>query len=158
MKRIILTMAALCGVAAAQPNCSVNTVVGTYAISYLGWLTVVVPNAPPATYSGGILGIVSIDWSGNVVGTGAVAGMGPITDYDVSGTITIKSDCTGTIRLTGQPKGSSGPPTMVEVDRFVFLRDLDEFRLTIWDMGPGVYPALFGTWKRIARAPDAAAW
>ncbi|MGC9970555.1 MAG: hypothetical protein ABSE56_08185 [Bryobacteraceae bacterium] len=157
MKRIILVMAALCGVAAAQ-TCGVHTVVGTYVMSYIGWLTVMVPDTPPANYSGGIFGIASIDGAGKVTGTGAIGGMGPVTDYDVSGTITIKPDCTGAIQLTGKPKGSSGPATMTEVDRFVFLPDLGEFRLIVWDLGPGVYPAMLGTWKRIAPVPNYAEW
>lgn len=158
MKRIVLLMAVLCAVAAAQPVCSLYSVAGTYVTSYMGWLTMTAPNAPPVTASGGIFGVTSIDYDGTVSGVGAVAGMGPVTDYVVSGTLTIKPDCTGTIKMTGKPKGSSGPSTSTEVDRFVFLPELGEIRLLIWDMGPGSYPAIFGNWKRMSRTPNAAQW
>jgi len=49
MKRVVLLMAVLCTVAAAQPTCSLYSVAGTYVVSYMGWLTMAVPNAAPVT-------------------------------------------------------------------------------------------------------------
>ncbi|SPE35304.1 exported hypothetical protein [Candidatus Sulfopaludibacter sp. SbA6] len=158
MKRIVLLMVVLCAVAAAQPTCYTSSVAGTYVISYMGWLTMAVPGAAPMTASGGIFGVMSIDYDGTVSGTGAVSGLGPVTDYVTSGTLTIKPDCTGAIKMTSKPKGTSGPATEVEVDRFVFLPDVGEIHAVVWNMGPGVYPALLGTWKRMSRTPYAAQW
>ena len=153
MKRIVLLMAVLCAVAAAQPTCSLYSVVGTYVTSYMGWLTMAVPNAPPTTVSGGIFGVMSIDYDGTISGAAAISGLGPVTDYVTSGTLTIKPDCTGTMKLTSKPKGTSAPAGQVETDRFVFLPDVGEIHTVIWDMGPGMYPALLGAWKRMSRTP-----
>jgi len=155
MKLTALLIPVLCGVAAAQ-TCRIDTIVGTYLVSYTGTMAVMIPNAPPANYSGAIFGILSIGSDSKVTGAAAVAGLGPVTDYEVAGRIEFKPDCTGTIWMTVAPKGSTATET--EVDRFFFLRDTSELRVIVVDMGPGVYPALLGTWKRIAPYPDAVAW
>ena len=64
MKRVILLVLMLSAVAAAQINCTMTSIVGTYAVSYIGWVTMVVPNAAPAMFSGTIVGVISIDYDG----------------------------------------------------------------------------------------------
>ncbi len=156
MKRFILLILALSAVAAAQPNCSLDSIRGTYAVSYIGWVTITLPGVPPVTTPGTILGVVSIGFDGQLSGGGAVSGFGPVTDYDISGTVEIKPDCTGTLRLKSKPR--SGGPAGTEVDRFVFNPNEKTLLVTIVDLGPGVYPAVLGTWKRITAAPNAVNW
>jgi hypothetical protein len=156
MKRFILLILALSAVAAAQPSCSLDSIRGTYAVSYIGWVTITQPGAPPVTTPGTILGVVAISLDGQLSGGGAVSGFGPVTDYDISGTIEIKPDCTGTMRLKSKPK--SGGPVGTEIDRFVFNPNEKTVLATIVDLGPGVYPAVLGTWKRIPAALNAGTW
>jgi hypothetical protein len=156
MKRFILLIPLLCAIAAAQPTCGLGSVVGTYAVSYIGWVTIALPGTPPMTISGTIVGVVSIDWNGKLSGGGAVSGLGPVADYDIPGTVEIKSDCTGTLRM--KPKPRSGGPVGTEIDRFVFSPDDKTLIVTIVDLGPGIYPAMVGTWKRISPVPNSANW
>ncbi len=155
MKRLILLVLVLSAVAAAQPTCGPESIRGTYAVSYLGWLTITQPGAAPVTMSGTILGVLSIGSDGKLSGVAAVAGLGPVTDYDTWGTVEIKSDCTGTMRLKFKHKGGS---EATEIDRFIFLVEEKTILTTVVDMGPGLYPAMLGTWKRISPVPNAANW
>ena len=105
MKRLILLIPLLAVVAAAQTNCNLSLMPGTYAVSYSGWVTVPMPGAAPVTVPGSILGVISIGYDGKINGAGSVAiAPGPSMDYDVSGTIQINSDCTGTLRLNTKPR------------------------------------------------------
>jgi hypothetical protein len=156
MKRLILLVLVLSAVAAAQNTCSMSSIVGTYAVSYIGWVTMVVPNAAPATFNGTIVGVMSIGWDGKLSGAAAVSGLGPVADYDSSGTVEIKSDCTGTLRYKSKPRaGGSVEP---ETDRFIFIPSDRSMFVTVVDMGPGMYPAMAATWKQISVVPNAAAW
>jgi len=157
MKRFILLVLVLCAVAAAQPTCGPESIRGTYAVSYLGWMTIAQPGAAPVTMSGTILGVLSIGSDGKLSGVTAVAGLGPVMDYDTWGTVEIKSDCTGTVRMKYKVKGSTGREES-EIDRFIFLPEERVILATVVDMGPGVYPAMLGTWKRIAPYPNAVNW
>ena len=109
------------------------------------------------TMSSTLLGVMSIGSDGKLSGVGAMAGMGPVTDYEIWGTVEIKSDCTGTMRMKYKPKGSTSQE-LTEIDRFIFLPEEKLILATAVDMGPGVYPAMLGTWKRIAPYPNAANW
>jgi hypothetical protein len=156
MKRLMLLIPLLSAVAAAQGHCTLmNAAVGTYAVSYIGWVTVG-QGASSVTIPGTIVGVISIRWDGTLSGGGAVSGMGPVTDYDISGTVELKPDCTGTLRM--KPKRKAGGPAETEIDRFVFVPDQKMLVTTIVDMGAGFYPAITGTWRRISPWPDAASW
>jgi hypothetical protein len=146
----------LSAVAAAQINCTMTSIVGTYAVSYIGWVTMVVPNAAPATFSGTIVGVMSIGYDGKLTGGSAVSGLGPVADYDSSGTVEIKSDCTGTFRFTSKPRAAGAAEP--ETDRFVFISSDRTFFVTVVDLGSGMYPAMAGTWKLISPVPNAANW
>jgi hypothetical protein len=157
MKRLLVLVLALGAVAAAQPQCTTNSIVGTYVTSYSGWVTMEQPGAAPITFFGTIFGVASIDYGGNVTGTSAISGFGPVTDYVNTGTAEIKPDCTGTLRMSSKPKGSK-EPAMPEVHRFVFISSEKKILATIVDMGPGTYPAVLGEWKFIAPVPNAVTW
>ena len=156
MKRVILLVLVLSAVAAAQTNCNPGAITGTYAVSYIGWVTMVLPGAAPTTFSGTIVGAISIGYDGKLSGGAAVSGLGPVADYDISGTAEIKPDCTGTLRMKSKPRaGGAAEP---ETDRFVFISGDKTLFVTIVDLGPGMYPAMAGTWKQISPVPNAAAW
>jgi hypothetical protein len=155
MKRFMLLVLVLCAAAAAQPTCGPESIRGTYAVSYLGWMTFAQPGAAPVTMPGTVLGVMSIGTDGKLSGVVAVAGLGPVSDYDTSGAVEIKSDCTGTMRMKFKHKGGS---EATEIDRFVFLAEEKVILTTVVDMGAGTYPAMLGTWKRISPYPNAANW
>lgn len=157
MKQLLVSVLMFGAVAAAQQPCNTNMMVGTYIKSYSGWVTMEQPGAAPFTFFGSIFGVVSIDYAGKITGAGAISGFGPVTDYEVTGTVEIKPDCTGTIRQASKPKGSTGSGTP-EVHRFVFIPGERRILATIVDMGPGMYPAVLGEWKYISPTPNAATW
>ena len=157
MKRIWFLMPVVWAAAAAQPTCDLNTIAGTYAISYYGTLTMMQPGAAPTTATGGIVGVVSIGYDGTIAGTVAVSGLGPVTDFEVLGTVKFTSNCVGQITQKGRAKGTTDW-TIAETDRFVFDPETKTFTAIIWDMGPGILPAVQGTLKRISSVPNAAAW
>ena len=160
MKRLTLLMLVALAAAMAQPNCSMNTSMdmlkGTYAVSYYGLLQVVQPGAAsPMTTTGGIVGIISIGSGGEISGGAAVSGFGPVTDYEVAGTAQL-TGCAGKLSLKVRPKGAKDWGT--EIDRFVLDPAEKTLVVIIVDFGPGVYPAIQGTWKQISPLPYAASW
>ena len=156
MKRMILLILVLSAVAAAQTTCTLSSVAGTYAVSYIGWVSMAVPGAAPVMFSGTIVGVMSIGYDGKLSGAAAVSGLGPVADYDSSGTVEIKPDCTGTMRYKSKPRaGGAAEP---ETDRFIFIPSDRSLFATVVDLGPGMYPAMAGTWKQISPVPNTAAW
>jgi len=154
MKRLILLMLVASAAAMAQPNCSMDTLTGTYAVSYYGQLQIMQPGAAsPTTATGGIVGIISIGYDGTISGATGVSGFGPVTDYEVGGTAQL-TGCAGTLSLKVRPKGAKDWKT--EIDRFVLDPEGKTLIVIIVDMGSGVYPAVQGTWKRISPLPRAA--
>lgn len=100
MSRILLLTAAIILLAAiplaAQPDCSLAMVVGTYAVRGQGTLLMLAPGATqptplPETY----VGIMSVDYSGAMTGKvfGTIAG-DPFETSSLEGTASVKSDCT----------------------------------------------------------------
>jgi hypothetical protein len=156
MKRVILLVLMLSAVAAAQINCTMTSIVGTYAVSYIGWVTMALPGGGSATFSGTIVGVMSIGYDGKLTGGSAVSGLGPVADYDSSGTVEIKSDCTGTLRYKSKPR--AGGAVEPETDRFVFIPGDKSLFATVVDLGSGMYPAMAGTWKPISPVPNMANW
>ncbi len=157
MKRLMLLILMAFAVASAQPFCSMDTIRGTYAVSYYGALTIMQPSAAPMTVTGGIVGVLSINYDGAVSGVAAVSGLGPVTDYEVAGTAQMTNSCTGTVSMKVRPKGSKDW-TGTEVDRFVVDPEGKTLVVIVMDLGPGVYPAIQGTWKRISPVPNAVSW
>jgi hypothetical protein len=152
MKRLTMLMLVAFAAAIAQPNCSKE---GTYAVSYYGTMQIMQPGAAsPMTATGGIVGVISIGYDGAISGVAAVSGFGPVTDYEVAGTA--QPGCAGKLSLKVRPKGATEWKT--EIDRFVLDPDGKTLFVIIVDFGPGVYPAIQGTWKRISDLPYAVSW
>jgi hypothetical protein len=160
MKRLTMLMLVAFAAAIAQPNCSMDISMdmlqGTYAVSYYGTMQIMQPGAAsPMTATGGIVGVISIGYDGAISGGAAVSGFGPVTDYEVAGTAQL-TGCVGKLSLKVRPKGVTEWKT--EIDRFVLDPDGKTLLVIIVDFGPGVYPAIQGTWKRISHLPYAASW
>ena len=158
MKRLIVLILMLSAVAAAQVTCTLDWIRGTYAVSYIGWVSLAQPGGTMVTLPGTIVGVISIGNGGGLSGGGtvSVAGMGPTADYDIFGTAAINSDCTGTLKM--KPKPRAGGPAGTQTDRFVFNPVDRSLVTTTVDMGPVYYPTLVGTWKQVSAVPNTAAW
>jgi len=158
MKRLIVLILMLSAVAAAQVTCTLDWIRGTYAVSYIGWVSLAQPGGTMVTLPGTIVGVISIGNGGGLSGGGtvSVAGMGPTADYDIFGTAAINSDCTGTLKM--KPKPRAGGPAGTQTDRFVFNPVDRSLVTTTVDMGPVYYPTLVGTWRQVSAVPDTAAW
>ena len=149
MKRLILTMFTLCAAAMAQPECSMQTLRGTYAVSYAGFVS-----TPSATMYVTILGVISIDPAKVPIISGGItfAGYGPAPMFvPASGTVQVNSDCTGTVTLGNPATGQT------EVDQFVYNRDTKSLQATVIRIALGNVAAL-GTWKQLSPIPGAATW
>jgi hypothetical protein len=161
MKRVILLVLVLSAMAAAQTTCTLSSIVGTYAVSYIGWVSLAQPGGTMVTLPGTIVGVISIGYDGKLSGGGttSMAGMGPAADWDISGTATVNSDCSGTLKMT--PKPRAGGPAGSQTDRFVFNSYDRSLLTTIVDLAQGqvvFYPAIVGTWKQVSAVPNTAAW
>jgi len=161
MKRLIVLILMLSAVAAAQVTCTLDSIRGTYAVSYIGWVSLAQPGGTMVTLPGTIVGVISIGYGGGLSGGGttSMAGMGPTVDWDISGTATVNSDCSGTLKMT--PKPRAGGPAGTQTDRFVFNSHDRSLLTTIVDLAQGgqvFYPAIVGTWKQVSALPNVAAW
>lgn len=149
MKRLILLIFATSAVIMAQPECSLQTLRGTYAVSYGGFVT----TASGSAYVT-ILGIVSIDPSQSPTVSGGITftGFGPVALFlPASGSVQVNSDCTGTLTL-GNPSAGNA-----EVDQFLYDRDTKSLVVTAVRISLGNVAAL-GTWKQMSPVPRAAVW
>ncbi len=164
MKRLLIPVLALCGVLAAQPQCTIGTVRGTYAVSYAsGWaLMPQQGSALPLALPGVILGVVSIGYDGTLSGGETVIIAGQAKEYDINGKVEINSDCTGTLRILTKEKGVSAGPAMPVLERFVAVAGQgQEFELQTIIMPMPASPVgamSVGTWKRMTAAPGTAGW
>jgi hypothetical protein len=105
-----------------------------------------------------VLGLISIGHNGTLSGVATVtAGVGPAQDVEISGTVVVNANCTGTLTLHTKAKGSSDEPG-TEVSKIIILPEEKQFLDLIVDMGPDVYPAVLGTWKRMTPVPTAASF
>jgi hypothetical protein len=162
MKRLMLLLLALCPVLAAQTQCLVDNVRGTYAVSYNGWALIPQQGSPlPLTVPGVILGVVSIGNDGTLTGGETVIIAGQAKEYEITGSVAINVDCTGTMRILTKVKGSSDKPATV-IERFVALRagsqDL-EIHTTILNSPDATVGAMaLGVWKRATLVPGSASW
>ena len=155
----------VCTTAAAQtpasrlPECSLPNLVGTYAVTYQGWLAVPVPNAPPTQIPGAIMGVQSISSTGAI--TGNVTAIFPsgkaVHELTPGSVVAVKPDCTGTLTLLPRKKGTSDTP-LKETHRFVYLRESGELVTIMDEREGGVIPMMLGSWKRMASWPNAADW
>ncbi len=132
-----------CTTVVAQPNCSTQTLVGTWVATSQGTVfptpTVAVPGAALALVSIGYDGSLSVLMTGNV---GGRAGDAP----PMTGTTTVNPDCTGSFSASAATGG-----TLTE--QFVVLDHGNE----IWTIAVGGitgYPAVWQChWKRLSHVP-----
>jgi hypothetical protein len=85
-----------CTLLFAQPDCSISTIVGTWAASSQGTVYVTTPErTEPMPVSGAAIGLVSVGYGGEVSVklTGNIGGQ--VGEPRMEGTITVNSDCTG---------------------------------------------------------------
>jgi hypothetical protein len=151
---------ALCPVLAAQQQCTLAHIRGTYAVLYDGWALFPQPGSPvPLTVPGVIIGVVSIGYDGKVSGAETVIVAGQAVEYEITGgSVELKSDCTGTMRSLARVKGSSAAPAPI-IERFIALADKDEIRTTVMNSPDAAIGAMgLGIWKRMTPVPNSASW
>lgn len=169
MRRIIFVISlilALSAAAAAQGQSACQSglvsIQGTYVASYQGFLTVPDPTNPyyvtPTMFPGAILGVMTIDSSGNIRGSVTVAGLTEVAEYENRGTLTLNADCTGVMKFTNKDKKSGY--TLQEQHKFIVAHNGNDLEIhaIMVDVGPGIVPVVLGKWKRIAFNINAAVW
>jgi hypothetical protein len=149
MKRLILILLLAATAALAQSECSLETVRGTYLVSYSGWVT-----TPTATVYATILGVISIDpgKASHLSGGITFAGFAPTPMFvPAAGTVQVNADCTGVVRIGNPATGAS------EIDQFYYSQADRKLTLIVNKIAIGNISAL-GTWKQISPMPGAATW
>jgi hypothetical protein len=159
MKRsMVLVLTILCFAAAAQAQQEywLKSISGTYYVSYEGYLVIGATMESWGTVvPGAISGIVSINSDGSVTGTSSVA-IVTVDEYEVQGTATMTSDCTGVLSLKGRLKGTT-QWTQQQENKFVFLRDEKEIRAMMVSV-TGATPVVLSQWKRLSPVPGIVSW
>ena len=142
----VLFMLTLCTAALAQPPCSVQTIVGTWAASSQGTVFTTVSGNPVAL-PGAALGIASITYDGRVsVNLDGIIG-GRIAKSASQGTVTVNPDCTGVF------EAPTPIPGFRLKENFAIHNNGDEL-WTIAATGIQGNPAVWQCrWKRIAHVP-----
>ena len=98
LRNLIWVVAAVLAASAglSAQSCSMGAVAGTYAMSCSGWLTVA---APATVIPVAVLGTVTISPDGSGSGSATQSAAGTVTTSTLTGvSMTIKSDCTGTVK------------------------------------------------------------
>ncbi len=134
---------------AAEPPCSTMTVAGTWAASSTGTIFVSVPGSQtPMTVPGAALGLVSIGYDGKF--TAALTAPGnTVVEQTMKGTLTVNSDCTGTVDATS----TLG---FKWIEQFVILDGGNEI-WTISTGGMGPNPVVWQCrWRKISPVPQGA--
>ena len=141
MLAVLLVCASL---ALAQPNrCTLDTVVGTYALSYQGYMLMSASGtSQPAAVPIAGLALVAIDSQGAITSTGYQSTGGQISQGPMPGTLKLNSDCNGTVDWGGGVTGN-----------LVVLHEGAEIH-SIMTHGPAGSPVVSGTWKRISRTSN----
>ena len=150
---------------AAQPQCGVNSIRGTWATSSIGWaIPLGAAGAQPAPIV--MIGVMSIDYAGRLTGSGTltwgtgIAGTpiaaGDVLDYDMDGTVDLNQDCTGFWRYTVKLRGTPAPiPGYLE--RIIVVPQKDEI-LSQSIRSPLSKPMWTSISKRISPIPSPVAW
>jgi len=141
--------ALLCGLAQAQP-CSLNTIVGSFAVSERATVFMTLPDQPfPVSVPVVGVGIAAIDHQGKVHGSHTVSVGGEIVEAEISGAVEVSSDCTAVESFAIKVGGEYTATAAVD-------------KLVIADGGDVMTGILAGlpwkavwttTWKRISRVP-----
>lgn len=143
--RLLAMFAAFClsALLSAQ-TCTLDTVVGTYAVSGQGTLIMTPPGASqPVAVPAAMLGVGSVDFEGAIAAPLVVQSRGGmISEGPMPATIDVNADCTGRITWQGGPASS-----------IVILDGGDEIRGLISVAPPGMAAVFSGAWKRISHVP-----
>jgi len=155
-----------CCAASAQPQCSMQSVVGKWAYNLAGWY---IPAGATAPVQVAGIGVFTIDWSGKVTGP-ATWGMampfagtpivaGQMLEYDfVSGSIEVTADCTGFLSTMLKIKGTPIPTMGPYVGRIVVLPDKGEI-LAMSFQAPGTEKPMWTySLRRISAVPGTVEW
>lgn len=151
MPKLLIVAAAVILLAAlplaAQPNCSLSNVVGTYAVRGQGTGYNVLPGTTtPIPVPLAYVGIASVDYSGALSGKlfGTMGGEA-WESSDPSGTMSVKSDCTATMNFKMSVAGQSRQ---------------GGFKYLVFDDGDGLlgvtthnFASNAEKWRRISRLP-----
>ena len=157
----------ICCALPAQQQCSMGSLVGTWAFSEIGW-TVPLGSGPSASASPvTVIGVTTINNSGKMTGSGTTisgAGIpgtpipaGEVLDFDFTGTVEITPNCTGSWRYSIQVKGTPAPLPGQYIERFVYSLPKDEV-VSMSIQSPLSKPFWIGVFTRMGRAPESIAW
>ena len=156
MFRFALAIVLIGGTAMAQ-HCTIQSLVGTYMLTYQGSLAMPSPDGSVSFAPGALLGVASIDNSGNITGAGMISVAGQLLEWSIdSGELDVTASCTGTLTTRGTYKGSALP--MLETDRIVVLKEDHEIHAMAYQITMPAVPAILGVWKRISAMPNDAVW
>jgi hypothetical protein len=155
-----------CGAVSAQPQCSIQSVVGRWGYNLAGWY-IPAGSSVPVQVAG--IGVFSIDYSGKLTGPAtwgmavAFAGTpfvaGQMLEYNfVSGSIQVTPDCTGFLSTMMTIKGLPIPPMGPYVGRIIVLPDKGEILATGFQAPTTEKPLWTYTLRRMSPVPGAVAW
>ncbi len=137
MRTVTVFLLALCAKAclAQRGPCSQAMVAGTYAVSVQG--TLILPGPIPAPMAS--LGTATIDLTGAASISGYQSIGGEVSQFQLTGTITVQSNCTASANF-----GGDITENLVVQDAGAVLKSL-----TLTDGASGI-PVTQGEWKRIS--------
>ena len=161
-----LLVFSFCFALAAQPQCGIGSVRGTWAFAELGWTVPLGGSSAPASPVT-VIGVFSIDYSGKMPGSGTtISGTGipgtpipagEVLDFDFEGSVQITSDCTGTWRYSIKLKGTPAPLPGQFIERIVYSPHKDQI-LSMAVQSPLSKPLWIGVSERLGNVPAALAW
>lgn len=148
----------LCSALPAQPQCSSQSLRGTWSVSMLGW-AIPTADGPWGTANQTLpivgLGVAIIDHTGKMTGPGTAVMAGVIFDYELAGTVEVNSDCTGLMKYSLKIKGFPNLPGYIE--RFVLDVNRQEM-VSVSLQSPISKPMWLTTWKRTSPVAAPVAW
>jgi len=118
---VMLLSTILFGPPAQAGHCSQANAAGKYGFTLTGWLLLPTGAVPAAA-----VGRANVDAKGDITGTEARSVGGGYADETFTGSLSINSDCTGTITLNFF---EAGQPVRTSVLSVVFVDDLQEIRM-----------------------------
>jgi hypothetical protein len=133
----------------AQPACSLDTILGTYAVR--GHSTVFMPvagAAQPVVVPAVHIGIFSVDPGGNATATFAGSMGGEADEASATGTVEVNEDCTGLLTYTMLRAGV----TIKGKAKFVITENGNEI-VTVATESDAVKAVVGETMKRLSRLP-----
>jgi hypothetical protein len=111
----------LFGPVAEADHCTQASAAGNYGFTLTGWLLLPTGAIPAAA-----VGRANVDAKGNVTGAEARSVAGGYADETFSGSLSINSDCTGSMTLNFF---EAGQPVRTSVLSIVFVDNLQELRM-----------------------------